>query len=281
MMPIEKKFFFIIAWLVILRPKYGFELVSYNHPITKSGRSSTSFLDRWLSRLFYSWYDKVIFYTQASMQWAVAESLIPNSKAFFANNTLDTSSIWNHYKFHINKSRDKSILFIGRLIESKRIDELLRYFNELSKLRPSCELMIIGDGPERDAVRSAQSQVGHIKWFGAISDEKKICKLMESAHVVFVPGASGLSIVHAFCYGKPYVTIRRGSKHGPELAYIQDGQNGLLLDSTFDNNVRNILGLLESPAKYESMCRKAYETAESLSIDQWCAQIRDSLVSER
>ena len=185
-------------------------------------------MDMRFTRFLFRLYDRVIFYTEQAMDWAVDSNLLPKEKAFFASNTLDTDEIWEHYNFQINKSENKVILFIGRLIQSKRVDLIFTYYKELRKHLPELQLIIIGDGPEAPIVKSMINEDGSITWLGAVVDEGKIAYYMRRTHLVFIPGSSGLSIVHALCYGKPYATIQ--GKHGPEFAHLEDNVNGLVLE---------------------------------------------------
>ncbi len=278
LLPLEKKLLplIVIAWAT--RPLMRFKLASYNHPLVRSGTLRATKRDVWLSRIMFSMYDRVVFYTEEARRWAVDQSLISAAKARFANNTLDTEEIWSQYGFEVNQAERGTILFIGRLIPSKRVDLLLEYYRRVKTRLPRTRLIIIGDGPDARLVREAIHRDASIVWLGAIVDEPSIAAQMRKSHIVFVPGASGLSVVHAFCYGKPYVTVlRNGHLHGPELAYLKDGQNGLLLDGNLESNVRRLVALLGQREEYERVCRAALETAQRLSIHCWTRQMKAAL----
>lgn len=277
LMPIEKKFSILIIYLALLRLFYRYRLFSYNHPVLKSQNPNALVLNKLVTKLFYKLYDRVIFYTEQTRDWAVEKKLLPSKKAFFANNTLDTKTIWENYELTINSAASKTILFIGRLIPSKRLALLLDYFLEIQKRMPGCKLKIIGDGPDRILVEKAAAENPRIEWLGVIVDELEISRHMTDAHIVFVPGHSGLSIVHAFCYGKPYITLGDYDFHPPELTYIENGVNGLILDRSHAENIVEIVDLLIDQARYSEMCRKAFDTAKSLSIENWCQQMRSAI----
>lgn len=278
LMPMEKKHLPLIVALAALRLTMKFRLVSYNHASIRSKRPQVTRGDLRFTRFFFHLYDHIIFYTEGAMKWAVEQGLIRQSKASFANNTLDAESIWEQHSFRLNRSSPCKLLFIGRLIPSKRPDLLLEYFSELSGRIPNIQLEIIGDGPQSALVENRASQDARITWHGAIVDESKISKLMDQAHAVFVPGDSGLSIVHAFCYGKPYITLDIPTAiHGPELEYIQHKVNGLILSGPMESNVQQMADfLLDGPA-YEDYCRHALETSKSLSVQNWKTQVVDAL----
>lgn len=273
LMPVEKKHIPIILFLLYLKFLFGFMLISYNHPQTKSS-SFGSTLDKTISKILFSLYDRVIFYTQKSMEKTVGLRLINKLKAFYANNTLDTKSIWDNYTFEINLAEPKTLLFIGRLIPSKDIDALFQYYFKLKELIPSLQLIIIGDGPESFKVNKYAKEYDDIFWRGGVIDEGLIANDMRSSHAVFVPGHSGLSIVHSFCYGKPYFTLSSYEYHPPEIEYLQDDINGLILKGHLEEDATRIKLFLNDLEKYTKTCCAAFNKAKELSIENWCRQIK-------
>ena len=272
LMPLEKKFLVVVLFLWFLKFFYRYELVSYNHPTVKIKNRKKS-IEKLISKVLFLLYDKIIFYTAQSRDWAVSNDLLPPGKALFANNTLDTDLIWQHYDFTINTSPAKTLLFIGRLIPTKGLDVLFTYYQELKHTLPNLRLIIIGDGPLAPLVKKKAQEDTNILWRGAVVNEKKIARDMRQAHIVFHPGASGLTIVHAFCYGKPYVTLKKCKLHGPELAYLEDRKNGILLEGKMQEDLQEISSLLLDNKQYELMCRNAIATARNLSIYNWCQDI--------
>ncbi len=56
---------------------------------------------------------------------------------------------------HVNFNKKKQIIFSGRLsYADKRIDKLLTIWNQIYRTIPDWELIIIGDGPERDNLKA-------------------------------------------------------------------------------------------------------------------------------
>jgi len=274
LMPIEKKHLPLILFVFILKFPFRFKLVSYNHPTTRTGSWNPAF-GRMMTKFLFHLYDRIVFYTMESRDLAVDSGLLPAAKAFYANNTLDTTEIWANYHFEVNRSDPKVLLFIGRLISNKRLDLLLRYYEELKRILPGLRLIVIGDGPEAERIKAAAGKDGDLTWLGAVVDEVRIASVMRQVHAVFVPGWSGLSIVHAFCYGKPYITLK--GTHPPEIGYLKDGQNGLLLDGDIKMDIRRIADLLTDLEKYDQVCRSAFQKAQELSVEDWCARMKAAL----
>lgn len=279
MLPAEKKnlpLFWLIKKLKEKHPNVRF--FSYNHPIFKSGKGKITMLDKILTKWVFKKLDRVIFYTEQSYEWALKKKLVPKIKAYWANNTIDDIEIKKQYTF-VQPPPEPRILFIGRLIKSKRIYDLLTYYQELKINLPSLKLEIIGDGPQKNIIEAILRQTNSIIWHGAIVDEKKIAPIMQRTSLVFIPGHSGLSINHAFTYGRPYITIE-GASHAPELDYIDNDKNGFILPDDKNTIITNITELINNRKKLEQFCCHAKEKGKELSIQNWVAQIKYSLLHE-
>ena len=272
-MPLEKKFFMLVLFLSLLRRYFGFQLVTYNHPVFWKGEIGASRANLALQRALFSFYDKVIFYTSQSRDKVVGLGLVSTEKAYFANNTLVTRSLQDPRPGSLGKDRPTTILFVGKLDPRKRVDLLFKYFKAVAQLLPDLRLTIVGDGPDRDLVSRQCASLTNVTWVGAVTDEDAIALYMKESHLVLVPGDSGLSIVHAFCYAKPYATIAGLPGHGPELDYLVDGVNGILLEDDIQSGAERIAGLLSDTEAYDKMCKCAHESAMELSSDNWCSQI--------
>jgi len=286
LVPAEKKNLLLLIYACILRSeskrKYGSApvLFSYNHPVFKSGSYRVTKIDVFLTKVFYRIYDRVIFYTETSCKSAIEKKLIAPEKAFWANNTIDEEEVNKYYEFQYPPSEDLRILFIGRLIPSKRIDLLLDYYSALKGrfniVNRSLKLEIIGDGPLRDLIRSYIARDMDIIWHGTLTEEKKISPIMARSTVVFIPGASGLSINHAFAYGRPYITLQ-SNFHGPEISYLEDGENGLLLTGNIKSDVEELYSLLTDSDKINALCSNARTKGLSLSVKNWVDQMKNAL----
>lgn len=271
MIPAETKFLPLLTAVWLGRFFLPVRLFSYNHAVAGSAKKSFR-----LSWLMYRMFDRIVFYTEHEKEKALALHLLPPRKAFFANNTLDGTEIARHSTFQIRSLADPAILFIGRLIPNKNIPLLLAVYRELRKTMPQLKLLIIGDGLEADTVRRAVAENNDIEWFGALSDESKIAPVMARANIVCNLGASGLSIMHAFLYGKPYVAMERPD-NGPECWYLCPGENGLMLSGGGVEDVAQIQALLSDRVQYENFCRAAAATAQKYSMEAWVKEMQHCL----
>lgn len=278
LIPAEKKNLYLFVYLLWLRYRYpGTKLFSYNHTSIKSGKGYYRFLNKALTKFFYRKLDRVIFYTKQSCSEAIRKNLVSPAKAYWANNTLDSREIQKYYSF-VYPSEELRILFIGRLVPSKDVDLAIEYYSRIKQnFHPKKVFLdIIGDGPDRHIVEKAVVNNNCIKWHGTIVDEREITKIMKKVSLVFLPGASGLSINHAFAYGRPYVTID-SAFHGPEISYLKNNINGFLLSKSQKENIEILTELLTDKKKLGLFCVNSFDTGKELSIDYWIQQMVYSL----
>lgn len=282
---VEKKIFFIFIYALFLRFRARLKgrqikLISYNHPLLKSGNGRVTWIDTWLTKFFYSQLDRVIFYSEASCIWAINQKLIKPEIAYWANNTIDTLTVSENYNFTYPQNKPKHIVFIGRLIASKKVDVAIKYFELLQQRFESEHLIldIIGDGPDADIVISASSKNKQIKWHGALIEESYISPIMKKCSFVFLPGDSGLSINHAFAYGRPYVTMI-SKNHGPEISYISENKNGLILNIDRTSvNLKKMEELLINEKMLNKFCDNAKLKSSEISIENWITKIKYALL---
>lgn len=281
LIPAEKKNIPLFLFLLKLRKKYPkVRLFSYNHAQLKSKNHLYSFLDSRLTKFFNNNLDRVIFYTEDARKRAIENKLVDPNKAFWANNTIDNIEIEANYKFQFPPENQMTLLFIGRLIPSKRVADVILYYKSLKERFQNIKLDIIGDGPDNAVVKDSLNNDSSIIWHGTLVDESKIAPIMKRSSLVFIPGLSGLSINHAFAYGRPYLTLQ-ADKHGPEISYLKSGENGYLLKDNLEFAINIISSLIENKEMLHEFCENARQTGVQLSVQKWVEQIKSSLLHEK
>ena len=119
------------------------------------------------------------------------------------------------------------VLFLGRLHRQKGVDTLIR---ALPLLPPDVTVMLVGDGPERAALRRLTADLGvadRVTVTGFVLHDM-VPGLLAGADVVVMPSRYeelGTALVEAMAAGRPVVASRVGGI--PEL--VRDGVDGLLV----------------------------------------------------
>jgi glycosyltransferase involved in cell wall biosynthesis len=123
-------------------------------------------------------------------------------------------------------SRPRRIVYVGRLVEWKHVDHVLRVLPRLRDVR----FAVIGDGPTAGDLQRLAVQLGiedRVNFLGRLPKESVLQFMQEEAGVLVLPSSyEGLPhvVLEAFAAGLPVVASRAGGT--PEL--VVDGVSGLL-----------------------------------------------------
>lgn len=281
--PRERKFFplILVQFFLIKLSRCDVKIFSYCHQRFNRSPRSVNFFNNLIINFFHLFYDKIIFYSKKSMESSIEQGLIHELKAGYADNTIYTKEIEKNFSFILPDSKEINLLFIGRLVMRKKIKLLFDYYydikSSMANYGKKITLSIIGDGPLKDVVVSYVEDDDDIKWEGAVVDESKISEIMSKANFVINLGASGLNIIHAFSYGRPFITLDSLGEHGPELNFLIDGYNGYLLKGDRKEHI-NKLTLILSDIMPE-LYKNAFKTSKKVNTDNWCKQIEIELKS--
>lgn len=237
--------------LFLLRKFLKFKIIlwSFGYDPVKGFNPDKYFTDK--IRLYLSQKaDAVIFYWENGKEEVSRYSKV-SGHYFVAPNTLDTDKQTElKRKFEITgKEKIKSELgvkekfhfvYVGRLLEDKQIDLLLKAFSHLEKDTAEIRLTIIGDGPEKSNLEnlSRELKLKNIFFTGEITDDELTGKWIFISDAFVMPGRLGLSVVHTFCFGTPVISQKKEKHfHGEGIGYVKDGVNGFLAE---DENISEL-----------------------------------------
>lgn len=135
-----------------------------------------------------------------------------------------------------HKAKKWRILFLSRILKTKGIYETVQAAAILGKKHPNLELVVAGNGPELDKVRSFARDIGaaNVVFSGYVRGEEKR-RLFEDSHMFCLPSYSEgfpVAIVEAMAFGLPVITRPVGGL----IDFFKDGEHGFMSDS-LDPNV--------------------------------------------
>ena len=191
--------------------------------------SSTSKRWRFFLRLrFMNIADAVLFYTdkEASMY---SNNFLKEKKQLCRglNNGIDTSKIELLREEYESISREKSLLFIGRLTKKSNITLLIRALS--SPMLLDVKLYVIGTGEglaEIQRMSDYRLVKDRVIFLGGIIDEVEIAKYANVCRLFVYPGEVGLSLVHGMAYGLPAIVHSNSDKQMPEFSAFQENITG-------------------------------------------------------
>jgi glycosyltransferase involved in cell wall biosynthesis len=142
-------------------------------------------------------------------------------------------------------------LYLGSLYPDKKVDQLLEAARLVQASIPAFELVVAGAGPDQQRLQQAATGCDWIHFVGQVNGTKKT-KLLTSATLMLCPGAVGLGLVESFASGLPMVVGDSGN-HGPEIAYLEPGHNGLLVDPKPATLAQATVALINDSAQLERL----------------------------
>jgi L-malate glycosyltransferase len=156
------------------------------------------------------------------------------------------------------------VVYVGRLIDEKRVDLLLEAIHALAGRFPELRCTVIGDGPERAALEGRAIRLGiagRVTFRGRI-DGSRVYGAMKGAAVLAMPSARegfGITVAEAQACGAVPLVVR-----GPmsaASALVHDGVDGVLCDPTPASMAEALAGLFFDPARLAAMSRSARRAA--------------------
>ena len=163
------------------------------------------------------------------------------------------------------KKEDINLIFVGRLGLEKSVDFLINNHKNIVKKHPNCNLIIIGDGPERENLEKLVKKnklENNVFFTGKVplSDIGMYYHLGSIFVTASKTETQGLTVLEALAASLPVVAIKDESFIDP----IKDNYNGYLFtdDKDYVNYIHN---LLDNSDKLNKMTLNAYESSSNFS----------------
>jgi glycosyltransferase involved in cell wall biosynthesis len=144
------------------------------------------------------------------------------------------------------------VLFVGRLQARKRVDLLLY---ACSKLSIPPELMIVGDGPDRDRLESLAAGIYPRAQFVGQKFGPELQACFAWADLFILPGTGGLAVQEAMASGLP-VVVARGD--GTQIDLVSDGNGWLLPADDPAALVDTLQDAFADPGRLHAMGERSY-----------------------
>jgi glycosyltransferase involved in cell wall biosynthesis len=164
----------------------------------------------------------------------------------------------------------QTILTVGRLVEKKGTEYLLKSVHKIKQSIPDVKLNIVGDGPLRSSLEKLTYELGLsncVIFYGALSYEK-VVNIMKKATVFCLPSITasdgdaeglGLVLLEASASGNPVI----GTMHGGIPEVVCDGENGFIVpEKNVSALTDRILLLLKNPVLRREIAVKGRKWVE-------------------
>lgn len=166
---------------------------------------------------------------------------IPSSRAYTVPYGPDYALLESISEKEIESARNelglkiarRRLVFCGRLVSFKRLDLLIQAFADIANKRPEWDLVVIGDGSERDTLQGLvpPGMTHRVIWLGFISELRRIGTVLHASDVLVIPSdiepwglvvnealACGLAVVSSNVVGAAADLVHTGE--------MESGSNG-------------------------------------------------------
>ncbi len=179
------------------------------------------------------------------------------------------------------KSDQPLFLSLNRLVPHKRVDVILRAW-ELAGGAAVGRLVVVGDGPQLDAIRRQASSISGVEVLGHVSEEVKLNLLARSWAVLSAAHHEGwgMSIMEGAALGTPALAV-----DAPGLRdAVVDGVTGILVPAEDESQVsaalaEALVGFANDDDRRRAMGIRALERTRHFSWDR-CVERWESVLEE-
>lgn len=220
--------------------------------------------------------DWMFAYTELSAG-IVAASGYPRSRVTTVQNAIDTAELRSNLdacteadvlavKARHGITGDLIGLYCGRMYELKKLPFLIDACLAIRKIVPGFSAVFVGDGPERRHVAAAAK---HHYWIHDIGPRfgRELAPFYRMSTALLMPGPVGLAVVDSFVASVPIFTTDLPT-HGPEIAYLQSGINGVITPPTLDLYAAAVAKYLLDSNAQSRMRDGCKRSAEKYTIEQ-------------
>ena len=189
---------------------YQFDILHFHEPwvpivsrqiLAKSGaKNVATFHAKLPDTIMSRTIEKVITpYTRSILKYLDSYTAVSDAAAEYVQtltdapiNIIPNGIDLSRYTASREVSKDKNILYIGRLEKRKGVKYLIKAYRTLAQEHPDVSLVIAGDGPDREKLEELADDLPNVVFLGYISDDKKL-QLLNSATVFCSPALFGES----------------------------------------------------------------------------------------
>jgi phosphatidylinositol alpha-1,6-mannosyltransferase len=159
------------------------------------------------------------------------------------------------------------LLVAGRLVLRKGVDVAIDAARMLRKKFPNLLLVVVGDGPEMDRLRTSAGDLSDAVIFTGPLGEPEMRDAYRAAEIALYPSRDmlgdfegyGIGAADAGLFGKPVVASRLGGL----TEAVEDGVTGLLVPPEDPNGLAAaIQSLLENSGRSQAMGERGRERAQ-------------------
>lgn len=193
---------------------------------------------RLVRNTFYRLAHGLLLYGHMAKMIGIAEGFRPE-KLYVIYNSLDTatqrearagvaeSELADIRRSMFDQAERPIVMCSSRLTKVRRLDLLIDAAARLAEAGQPVNLLLVGDGPERQSLEAYAAEKGvWAKFYGACYDEHILARLTMASHLTVAPGKVGLTAMQSLGFGTPVVTHADADNQMPEWEAVVPGRTG-------------------------------------------------------
>lgn len=221
-----------------------------------------------LIRLMLNHANAILAYSTFAKEYYHKTYQVPLHKIFVFYNSVDTDAVFKNIKQFKKQAQElkekwslnekKVILFVGRFIKQKKIENLILAFREIKKKHKKALLLLVGDGPQKEKM---EKLVKILKIKDIVFTGKKIKDVdlyFMLGDIFVLPGQGGLAINQAMAHGLPIITA---PADGTEKDMVINGKNGFRVRG---NNTKELIEKLTLILDNDTLRKKMGQFSQKL-----------------
>lgn len=166
-------------------------------------------------------------------------------------------------------------VYVGSLYEEKRIGFMLDAVAGIHHRLPDFEFLIVGSGPQKYLIEQFCAAHRWAKYLGVRKGQAK-ADVLALAQVMINPGLVGLTILDSFVCGVPIITTD-WTGHSPEIAYLINGENGVMTANSLDDYVSAVSALLLDEAAMARLKIGCKASAAKYTVENMARNFADGI----
>jgi L-malate glycosyltransferase len=275
----------LINYLLIVRQWLGLQKFAfYGHGRNRQAHKANSLSEtfkRTMLRLPHWWFA----YTDDVADY-LAQSSFDRERITTVYNAIDTASLkayraaitdseLSEIKRELGIDSDRVGIYVGSMYPDKDIPFLLEACLRIKASVPDFFMLFIGAGSDATLVAEFCRNHPWARYLGPRFGRDKVKYCMVS-RLLLLPGLVGLAILDGFAMRLPIVTTHM-LHHGPEIEYLRDGYNGVIVAHEVDAYAAAATALLTDAERLAKMADNCEQSAAKYTIENMASRFLDGI----
>ncbi len=184
-----------------------------------------------------------------------------------------------------NWNDDKIIISAGRLAEEKNWVTLLNAFALAQKSQPNIRLVLLGDGPQAEALRQLVGELGiteRVTFTGNVpfTEMPMYLKAADLFAFASITETQGLVTLEAMAAGLPVVAVDASGTRD----ILEDGKQGLLVQNDANDLANGIVKVIENPSlmsKFKSAALRTSRAYDSQRLARKMLKVYEQAIQDK